>query len=329
MGARTLLSRPASLSRSIRRLVGMSGKVRLVVAALGLGLIWNPSAGLAQSLATAPAVEAFSIGAIQVSVLHAGRLAVPNDGSVFGTNASPEQVAEVLSGAGQPGDRIHLDIDVLLVRTDGHLTLIDAGYGAKGKSVLGQSLDLLHVSPLDITDVLLTHAHPDHAGGLVDEAGEPAFPRATIRMSENEWRFMQDQPATRDIAATVRAQVQAFTPGKWVLPGIRSKALYGHTPGHVLYELVSGDDRLLDIGDTAHSSVISLAKPAWMMGWDWNKSLGATERTAELEHLAASHELMFAVHFPFPGVGYITRKGNGFTFVPKVPIAREDGDASR
>jgi len=89
-----------------------------------------------------------------------------------------------------------------------------------------------------------------------------------------------------------------------------------------MYELASGRDRLLDIGDAAHSSAVSLARPEWTMAWDSDEKLGAAQRAGELGRLAASHEQMFAVHFPFPGIGYVVRKGAGFAFVPKVPATR-------
>ena len=130
---------------------------------------------------------------------------------------------------------------------------------------------------------------------------------------------MQARKETRDIARVVRPQVRTFTPGTKIIPGIRAQALYGHTPGHVMYELASGRDRLLDIGDTAHSSVVSLARPEWSISWDSDKALGARHRTDELKALAASHERMFAVHFPYPGVGRIVRKGEGFAFIPGLP----------
>ena len=291
------------------------------IAWLGLALASLPSAGSAQSvLRVAPATRSFHVGKMEVSVLRDGRIAVPNNGSVFGLGAGPAKVSEVLRAAGEASDQAFLDIDVLLVRSGPRLVLIDAGYGITGKSVLQQSLALAHVSPLDITDVLITHAHPDHVGGLVDADGRPAF--AIIHLSATEWRFMQQQPETRAIASAVRARVRTFEPGKAVLPGILAKPLYGHTPGHVMYELGSGGERLLDVGDAVHSSAISLARPAWPIAWDSDKHAGAKARTAELTSLAGSHERIFAGHFPFPGVGFVIAKDGAFKFIRSVPGRR-------
>jgi glyoxylase-like metal-dependent hydrolase (beta-lactamase superfamily II) len=142
-------------------------------------------------VAAAPAARSFDIGAARVTVLKAGRLAIPNDGSVFGLNARPSELAQILTRAGLPGDPIYLDIDVLLVRLPRHMVLIDAGYGENQGSVLGKSLRLLHLSRSAITGILITHAHPDHVGGLVDASGRPAFPKAAIRISVKDWSFMR------------------------------------------------------------------------------------------------------------------------------------------
>jgi glyoxylase-like metal-dependent hydrolase (beta-lactamase superfamily II) len=268
---------------------------------------------------TVAAASSFSLGTLELWSLRDSALIVPNDGSVFGQNANPAAVARVLSAAGAPTDKIALDVDVLMIRMPGHLVLLDAGWGSAGHAVLRQSLAAVGISPDQVTDILITHAHTDHVGGLVDEQGRPLFPKASIRMSMNEWAFMQSQEDTRTLAASIKSQVQPFEPGRPLLPGITPRALYGHTPGHVGYEIVSHGQKLLDIGDLAHSSIISLAQPDWTIDYDGNKLQGSQQRRAELQQLAATHELIFAPHFPFPGVGHIERSGDGFHFQPELP----------
>jgi glyoxylase-like metal-dependent hydrolase (beta-lactamase superfamily II) len=175
---------------------------------------------------------------------------------------------------------------------------------------------LAGVTPDQVTDVLITHTHGDHVGGLATPDKKPAFPNARIRMSAKEWAYMQSQPGAKALTATIAPQVQTFEPGQTVVPGVTAVAIDGHTPGHVGYEIVSGRAHLLDIGDTAHSSVISLARPDWVMGFDSDPQVGKASRRALLTRLAASHELIFSPHFPYPGVSRIVADGDAFAWRP-------------
>jgi glyoxylase-like metal-dependent hydrolase (beta-lactamase superfamily II) len=295
--------------------------VTITVALLGVVLVM-PHAAADEIASVVPAAKRLKFGDLDLWVLRDSRLIVPNDGTVFGLNANPAAVAKVLSEAGASTDKVPLDVDVLLIKLPGHLVLADSGWGVEGHGVLQQSLKLAGLSLDDITDVLITHAHTDHAGGLIDAQGRPSFRKAVIRMSANEWTFMQNQAETRTLAMAIKAQIRSFEPGKPILPGITPIALYGHTPGHVGYEISSRGQRLLDIGDLAHSAVISLAKPDWLIDYDTNKADGARQRRLELERLADAQEFIFAPHFPFPGVGLIKRSRDGFEFYPQMPSDR-------
>lgn len=266
-----------------------------------------------------PQVKHFKLGALDLWALRDSALIVPNDGSVFGLNANRAAVTDVLRAAGVSTDEVTLPVDVLLLRLPGHLILLDAGWGSEGHGVLRRSLASIGISPDEITDILITHSHSDHVGGLVDGHGRSTFAKARIRMSANEWAFMQTQDETRALASAIKAQIQTFEPGQPILPGITPLALYGHTPGHVGYEIASRGSRLLDIGDLAHSSLISVAKPDWTIDYDDDKAQGARQRRQQFQRLAATHELIFAPHFPFPGVGRIAPAGDGFSFRPEVP----------
>jgi glyoxylase-like metal-dependent hydrolase (beta-lactamase superfamily II) len=263
-----------------------------------------------------PAAWRFRLGALDLTAVRDGRYVTPNDAGDFGSKAGPAAVGRLLAEAGQATDRVTLDVDALLVRAPGHLVLIDTGLGPTDHGVLSRSLVMAGVSPTEVTDVLITHAHTDHVGGLVTTDGRSAFPGAAIRLSAREWDWMQRQAETRKLAAVIAPQVRTFEPGRPVLPGITPIALYGHTPGHVGYEITSQGHRLEDIGDTAHSFIVSLAKPDWTGGIDVDPAAGAVTRRQALEHLATTHELVFSPHFPFPGVGWIVAKSDGFAWKP-------------
>jgi len=267
----------------------------------------------------APAAQSFRLGTLALVAVRDSQFVAHNDARIFGADASIEAVAEVLRAAGLPDDRISVSVDALVVRTAGRIVLIDTGNGPKAHGVLPASLGLAGIAPSQVTDVLITHSHGDHVGGLVDATGKAAFPNATVRMSVNEWAWLRGKPDSGDLVNAIKAHVRTFTPGGRVAPGITSVPLDGHTPGHVGYEIASGSERLLDIGDLAHSSVISLQKPEWAMGFDSDRTLTKVTRRSTLAKLAEQREWTFAPHFPFPGVGHVVVDGEAFTWAAGTP----------
>ena len=270
---------------------------------------------------TPPAAASFRLGAFRLTALTDGAIASPNDGGDFGSQVGPAAVGALLAAAGAPTDRISLAVDALLLRIPGHIVLLDTGMGPAHHGALVASLALAGVAPGEITDVLITHGHFDHVGGLTTAQGAAAFPRAKIWLSEREWAAMRADPASRALVAAIAPQVRAFIPGRPILPGVTPLALYGHTPGHVGYQIVSHGARLEDIGDIAHSSIVSLARPDWTGGIDEDPQAGARTRRAELARLAAGHELIFAPHFPFPSIGWVVVSGAGYAWEPD-PVVR-------
>jgi len=291
-----------------------SPALALVLLALTLALVAEAQG----TVRVTPAAESFHLGALELVALRDAGFVVPNDGKTFGLGASPTAVAAVLKSAGAPTDKVSLSVDALLVKAPGRLILIDTGLGPKVGGVLLASLAKAGVPPGAVTDVLITHSHGDHIGGLLSASGGLAFPNATIRMSSREWGWLQTQSDSAEIVKVLTPKVKPFMPGMAIAPGVTPIGLGGHTPGHVGYEIVSGSARLLDIGDTAHSSIISLAKPGWNIEFDNDLVAGRLNRTTTLTLLAKSQEMVFAPHFPFPGVGRIEKAGDGFTWKPGV-----------
>lgn len=279
------------------------------------GLVLNGAPALAARGADGPDIMRTKIGSVQVIALHDKDFSRPNDGSVFGVDAGPKAVAKTLKAAGAPTDPISLSDDALLADMGQRKVLIDTGIGG----ALIPSLKLAGYTPADITDILITHTHHDHIGGLVSHGGL-TFPNATIHLSEAEWAWMQKQPQAAAIVKVITPKVETFTAGGAVTPGITAVALPGHTPGHSGYRISSDGDSLLDIGDSAHSAIVSVAQPQWLISFDADKEQGRKTRLAILDEAARSHELIFAPHFPFPGIGHVVRTdGPHYKWVPLVP----------
>ncbi|KAB7645587.1 MBL fold metallo-hydrolase [Polymorphobacter fuscus] len=265
-----------------------------------------------------PEATDFRIGAYQLSSLRdAGNIA-PNDAKVFGVDAGIAEVDKVLVAAGATQGQIELSVNALLIRLPGHVALIDTGYGMPRGTLLA-SLEKAGTRADAVTDIMITHGHGDHVGGLVGPDGKPAFANAVVHLSAPEWDAIKSQPNNAKLVAAIGTKVKPFTPGAKLLPGITAVDLHGHTAGHSGYEIVSGKARLMAIGDSAHSYIVSLARPDWVMGYDKDAAVGAANRATVLGRLADSREPVFSPHFPYPGVGRVVRAGSGFKWQPGLP----------
>lgn len=265
-------------------------------------------------------VYRFKIGALDAIALYDAQNPVPNDNKVFGVGLTPQAVAAPLTAAGQPADPIMLEIHPLLVKNGARTLLFDTGLGA-GKGQLMQSLRTAGVDPAAITDVLISHGHGDHVGGLVAD-GALAFPNAAIRMSEAEWASIRANPEMADLVRVITPRVQAFQPGGEVAPGVTAQDTAGHTPGHVAYLIADGQNQLLYTGDLMHHWLLSVEHPDWNTGYDDDQAAGKKARLDEITALRASGAHIYAYHFPFPGLGRIQTREDKAVFISEAQPAK-------
>jgi len=273
----------------------------------------------------APVVEnvhRFTIGTMPAYALRDGGLTVPNDSKTLAVNKTPEDVAKLLTAAGTtPTDTLSLSIQPLLVLGGERVLLFDTGAGMNmgpGAGHFAASLQESGVAPDSITDIFISHAHGDHVGGLLGEDGKLRFPAATIHMSNNEWNSLKGMKEQAALVAAITPKVKPFKAGADLIPGlVQAVDIKGHTPGHSGYLIGSGSDTLLYVGDSVHHSVISVQEPDWTIAFDGDAAVAQKSRKEMLEKNAASGQRIYAVHFPYPGLGKFEKQGEKIVWVPE------------
>ncbi len=194
-----------------------------------------------------------------------------------------------------------------------------------------ESLEALGLAPEDITHVVFTHAHPDHIWGVLDDFDEPLFHQASYMMGRAEWDYWWNPETVDRIGAERQAfavgarrrmeaiedVVELFDDGSEVLPGIAAVASYGHTPGHMAFEIRQGGDSVLVVGDAIVNHHVAFARPDWPSGSDQDAETAIATRTRLLDRLASEHMQMVGFHLPEGGVGRVERAEGAYRFVPE------------
>jgi glyoxylase-like metal-dependent hydrolase (beta-lactamase superfamily II) len=246
----------------------------------------------------------------------------------------PEAEAAALAAADfRPAGPLRTPVNAFAVNTGERLILVDAGTNpgfAPGLALLPEALAAAGLAPEMVDAVLLTHLHPDHAGGLV-RGGRRTFPNAELLVPEVEAAFWLD-PATAaaapaearpffELAAAVlaaygdRVRRLPASAGE-VMPGIEATPLPGHTPGHTGYLLGDGPDRLWVWGDVVHAAALQFPKPAATLVFDVDRPAAAATRQRAFDRAAADRLLVAGMHLPFPGLGHVARASEGYRFAP-------------
>lgn len=267
----------------------------------------------------------FGHGNFQIDVFSDGFITLPD--AVIAPDAGPIERADIIRRLGGRQGTADIPVNIPLIRSGRSLILVDTGSGNRFQPTAGRLRDNMlsaGVNPGSITDVVLTHAHPDHAGGVLLPEGGLSFPNATYHVSAAEWDFWMGPdpdaryPGLRDFVPGARRDLGAVADrlvrlkdGDEVVTGLRVLSTPGHTPGHISLEF-AGDDGLLITGDAITNVVVSFEHPGWRFGFDTDQDRGVATRRRLIDRAATEKLRMLGYHWTSPGFAVAERYGTAY-----------------
>jgi glyoxylase-like metal-dependent hydrolase (beta-lactamase superfamily II) len=309
---------------------------RLLLAGLGLTALSGrsePAAAAAPSAGTqVPGIYRYRIGTFELTAIYDGIWYRPITDK-FIRNAPFAEVESALAAAFMPTDKLATPFTTLIVNTGKRLVLIDTGTGgqiAASAGVLRDNFLAAGIDPKAIDLIVISHFHPDHINGIKDKDNELVFANAEIMVPEAEWNFwMDDTNMTRgpaDLRLTFRNQrrifsdiarnVSRFAADAEVASGIVALPAPGHTPGHTVFAIHSGDQSLLVLGDSAQHPAVFARHPDWQAAFDIDGDVAVATRKKLFDRAAADRMLVTGYHFPFPACGHLIKTASGYEHVP-------------
>lgn len=282
-----------------------------------------------------PSRYALRVGEIDVLVVSDGVLPLPT--AMLAHNADPAVRAAWLDDMFLPPDAFDWALNAVMVSSGGKTILIDAGLGSDPDLHLpraGQLIKRLEAAGIDlasVTDLVLTHMHMDHIGGLlVDGVKERLRKDLRIHVAAAEVKFWESpdfsqtsmppgfpnalRSAAKRFVKEYGSQLRQFDEEHEIAPGVVVRRTGGHTPGHSVVRLASGGDGLTFAGDAVFA--VGFDQPDWHNGFEHDPEEAARVRVRLLRELAETGEMLVATHLPFPSIGRVAVDGDAFRFVP-------------
>jgi glyoxylase-like metal-dependent hydrolase (beta-lactamase superfamily II) len=281
-----------------------------------------------------PSRYALKVGAIDVMVVSDGVLGLPT--KMLAHNADQAVVAAWLDDMFRPRDMLDWALNAVVVRSGGRTILIDAGIGGEFPDLLragrlARRLEAAGIDLASVTDVVLTHMHMDHCGGLLAAAvKERLRPDLRVHVAAAEAEFWESPDFSRVVMPPgfpdalrrtakrflkeFHSQLRTFETEYEIAPGVVVQRTGGHTPGHSVVRLASGGDRLTFAGDLVFE--VSFEHPDWYNGFEHDPEEASRARVRLLRELAANREPLVATHLSFPSVLHVAADGDVFRTVP-------------
>jgi glyoxylase-like metal-dependent hydrolase (beta-lactamase superfamily II) len=221
-----------------------------------------------------------------------------------------------------------------LINTGAKLILVDTGAGSLLGPALGKlqsNLRAAGYAPNEVDDILLTHMHRDHIGGLVAD-GHAVFPNAIVHADKRDADYwlsadhLEDAPVDQKprfegaMAALapyiVAGRFQTFASDSEIVPMVRAVAASGHSVGHTTYVVESKGQSLWLIGDLINVGAVQFDHPQISSSFDGDHAAAAATRQRVLDEAAGQRALIAGAHLPFPGLGHLQGLGGGWRWLP-------------
>jgi glyoxylase-like metal-dependent hydrolase (beta-lactamase superfamily II) len=286
-----------------------------------------------------PLVQTRTLGALRINAIQAGGQRL-DGGAMFGVVPKPLWERRI------PPDernRIQLGMRCLLIEHKSGLILIDTGAGnketekfydiygienkgANGRTALEDGLAQLGVAPEDITLVINSHLHFDHAGGNTyrDPEGvvRPSFPKARYLVQRGEYRYAT-HPNERTSASYFPLNYEPLREAKSLVladgereiaDGIRAIPTPGHVPFHQGILIESQGERAFFLGDLVPTT--SHLPLPWIMGYDVEPLVTLETKRAILARAKQEHWLVVFEHDATNAWGYVGHDGKAYILEP-------------
>lgn len=273
----------------------------------------------------------FALGDFQITVLSDGNLVTPAD--TIGSNQPREEVAVYLEERFLDPETNRPHTNHILIDTGSAKVLVDVGSGERFQPSTGRlsaNLEEAGIDPGEITHVALTHAHPDHVWGVLDDFDEVRIGEAaySIAVTEFDWWMAEDRVdqvpeamqamvvGAQNSLEPIAEQTTMVSGETEIVPGVRMIDTPGHTLGHMGVMVESNGAQMLVAGDAINHAYASFEHPEWHSGFDMDKDQAVETRKRLLDMLTTDRMTLAAYHLPFPGVGHVIRRGSAYQYLP-------------
>ena len=248
-----------------------------------------------------PAVYANSIEVITLTDITGER-----DTSLL-IGANDEQLAKYF-----PDGKMKNQIAAFLVKFGGNEILFDTGLkdGHVVKELIKNG-----VKPENLKTILITHLHPDHFGGLVDDENKAAFSNAEVYISKPEKKYWVDELKNEAVINALKlyeGRVKFFDFGDEVVDGVKAIDTVGHTPGHTSFLIENEGEKFLIVGDIMHFVDIQLPEPDVAVVYDVDPVKAIQSRKFILDYAAQKNIPIAGMHISNSGIIKVKKNETGY-----------------